>query len=109
MWTRRRFVQAALAAGLGAFIPAVGGCSATPSIWEISEALQALRRQRIAPPPIEGYREYRGVVHAHTWLSHDSTGTVEEILEAASSAYLDFLITTDHYTPRIFTEGLDDR
>jgi len=109
VWTRRRFVQAALAAGLGAFIPAVGGCSATPSIWDISEALQALRRQRIAPPPIEGYRECRGVVHAHTWLSHDSTGTVEEILDAARAAYLDFLITTDHYTPRIFTEGLDGR
>ncbi len=109
MWTRRRFVQAALAAGLGAFIPAVGGCSAKPSVSAISEALQALRRQRIAPPPLEGYREFRGVVHAHTALSHDSTGTVEEILEAASFAKLDFLITTDHYTPRIFTEGLDGR
>ena len=109
MWTRRRFVQAALAAGLGAFIPAVGGCSAKPSVGAISEALQALRSQRIAPPPLEGYREFRGVVHAHTALSHDSTGTVEEILEAASFAKLDFLITTDHYTPRIFTEGLDGR
>ncbi|OLB26741.1 MAG: hypothetical protein AUH95_00830 [Nitrospirae bacterium 13_2_20CM_2_63_8] len=109
MWTRRRFVQAALTAALGAFIPAVGGCSARPSLGAISEALQALRSQRIAPPPLEGYREFRGVVHAHTALSHDSTGTVEEILEAASFAKLDFLITTDHYTPRIFTEGLDGR
>jgi hypothetical protein len=109
VWTRRRFVQAALAAGLGAFIPAIGGCSSTPSVEEIRETLQALRRQRIALLPFEGYREFRGVVHAHTELSHDSTGTVEEILRAASSAKLDFLVTTDHYTPRIFTEGLDGR
>ena len=107
VWTRRRFVQAVLAAGLGAFIPAIGGCSSTPSVGAIREALQALRRQRIAPPPFEGYREFRGVVHAHTALSHDSAGTSEEILKAAGSARLDFLVTTDHYTPRIFTEGLD--
>src|SRR5256886_4313724 len=31
------------------------------------------------------------------------------MLEAAGFAKLDFLITTDHYTPRIFTEGLDGR
>jgi hypothetical protein len=109
VWTRRRFVQAALAAGLGAFIPAIGGCASTPSVGVIRDALQALRRQRIAPPPLEGYRDFRGVVHAHTELSHDSTGTVEEILKAAGSAKLDFLVTTDHYTPRIFTEGLDGR
>ena len=78
-----------------------------PSVGAIREALQVLRRQRIAPPPLEGYRDFRGVVHAHTALSHDSTGIVEEILKAADSAKLDFLITTDHYSPRIFTEGLD--
>jgi predicted metal-dependent phosphoesterase TrpH len=46
------------------------------------------------------------VVHAHTGLSHDSQGSVEEILAAARAAKLDFLVTTDHYTPRIFTEGV---
>src|SRR5207302_6786870 len=96
-----------LAAGLGAFIPVIGGCSSTPSVGAIRDALQALRRQRIAPPPFEGYRGFRGVVHAHTALSHDSTGTVEEILKAAGSAKLDLLVTTDHYTPKIFAEGLD--
>ena len=108
VWSRRRFVRAALAAGLGAFIPAAGGCSSS-SVVSVRQALHALRRQRIAPPPLEGYQEVRGVVHAHTELSHDSKGTVEEILKAAGSAKLDFLITTDHYTPRIFTEGLDGR
>ena len=106
MWTRRRFFQAALAAGLGTVAPAVGGCTPTSSAKETREALAALRTQLVAPPPLEGYREFRGVVHAHTGLSHDSTGTAEQILEAARLAQLDFLVTTDHYTPRIFTEGL---
>jgi len=63
----------------------------------------------VALPPVEGTREFRGVVHAHTGLSHDSTGTVEEILAAARAAKLDFLVTTDHYTSRIFTEGIQGR
>jgi len=106
--TRRRFFQAALAAGLGALAPGVGGCMPTSSsARKTSEALAALRTRRIAPPSLAGYGEFRGVIHAHTGLSHDSTGTDEQILEAARLAKLDFLITTDHYTPRIFTEGLD--
>jgi len=105
--TRRRFFQAALAAGLGALAPGVGGCTPTSSARETSEALAALRNQRIAPSPLAGYGEFRGVVHAHTGLSHDSTGTDGQIIEAARLAKLDFLVTTDHYTPRIFTEGLD--
>lgn len=106
MWTRRRLLQAALASGLGAFVPALGGCSQAPSAGAIREALAALRNQRVKPPSLAGYVEFRGVVHSHTHLSHDSTGTPEEVLEAARLAKLDFLVVTDHYTPRIFTEGL---
>ena len=109
MWTRRRFIQAALASGLGAVVPANGGCSQAPSAGAIREALAALRALRVKPPPLEGFVEFRGVVHAHTNLSHDSTGTVQEILEAARLAKLDFLVITDHYTPRIFTEGIEGR
>ncbi len=111
MWTRRRFIQATLAAGAGAFAPTFGGCSRTPSAGAIREALAVLRAQRVPPPSLalDGYTEYRGVVHVHTHLSHDSTGTHEEIIEAARLAHLDFLVVTDHYTPRIFTEGLEGR
>jgi hypothetical protein len=107
MLTRRRFFQAALAAGLGSLVPAIGGCTPTSSARKIRDALAALRAQRIAPQPLAGLQDFRGVVHAHTALSHDSTGTDGQILEAAHLAKLDFLVTTDHYTPRIFTEGLD--
>jgi len=109
VWTRRRFIQTALAAGAGACMPALGGCSQAPSTGAIREALAALRGRRVKPPPLDGYAEFRGVVHSHTNLSHDSPGTSEEILEAARLARLDFLVVTDHYTPRIFTEGIQGR
>jgi hypothetical protein len=98
-----------LASGLGALVPAAGGCSQTPVAGAIREALAALRAQRVKPPSVERYVEFRGVVHAHTNLSHDSTGAPAEILEAARLAKLDFLVVTDHYTPRIFTEGIEGR
>ncbi len=106
MWTRRRLLQGALALGLGAVWPAAGACTPQASLRAVHQALTILRSQRILLPPPEGYREFRGVLHVHTGLSHDSTGTFEEIMAAARAAKLDFLITTDHYNPRIFTEGV---
>src|SRR5437879_13720883 len=94
VWTRRRFFQAMLAAGLGAFIPAIGGCSSTPSVGAIREALQALRRQRIAPPPVEGHREFRGVVHAPPPLSHARTGTVQAVPQGRRAAQPRCLLST---------------
>ena len=105
MWTRRRLLRGALALGLGAVWPAAGGCTPQASLRAVRQALTILRAQRTTLLPPDGYREFRGALHAHTGLSHDSTGTVEEILAAARVARLDFLITTDHYNPRIFTEG----
>src|SRR2546422_3873590 len=52
VWTRRRFFQAMLAAGLGTFIPAIGGWSSAPSLLGVREALPTVRRPRVAPPPL---------------------------------------------------------
>ena len=106
MWTRRRLLQTGLALGLGSLWPA-WAYSPRTSLQSIRDALAALRSQRHPPPPLEGLVEYRGVLHAHTGLSHDSHGTIEEIVAAAQTARLDFLMTTDHYSPRIFTEGFE--
>ena len=78
----------------------------TSSLQAVREALAELRRQRMVLSPLEGLQELRGVIHAHTGLSHDSHGTTAEILEASRAARLHFLITTDHYTPKIYSEGL---
>ena len=106
MLTRRRFIQAGLTVALGSILTGYGGYRLSASLQGTREALAALRASRTPLALLEGYREFRGVIHAHTRLSHDSHGTPAEILSAASDAKLNFLVTTDHYTPDIFTEGM---
>jgi len=48
------------------------------------------------PEKIIELKEYKGILHAHTYWSHDSRGTIEEILPAAKQAKLDFLFFSDH-------------
>lgn len=45
----------------------------------------------------DGLNDFRGVMHVHTHLSHDSMGTAQEVITAAQRAGLDFVFTTDHY------------
>jgi hypothetical protein len=40
--------------------------------------------------------EYRGVVHVHSFLGGHSAGTFQEILDAANSNELDFVLMTEH-------------
>ncbi|MCF6223234.1 MAG: hypothetical protein L3J34_05850 [Flavobacteriaceae bacterium] len=40
--------------------------------------------------------DYKGVLHAHSYWSHDSRGVIEEILPAAKKANLDFIFLSDH-------------
>lgn len=40
--------------------------------------------------------DYKGILHAHTYWSHDSRGVIEEILPAAKKSELDFLFFSDH-------------
>jgi hypothetical protein len=40
--------------------------------------------------------DYRGLIHVHSEFSHDSTGTLPQLLEAANGAGADFVCITDH-------------
>ena len=40
--------------------------------------------------------EYIGVIHCHSGASHDSTGTIDDIVLAAEEAGIDFVIMTEH-------------
>lgn len=81
-------------------------CSSTESLKELRSSIQALSAQRLVLPPVEGYQDIRGAIHVHSYLSHDSKGRPEEILQAATDARLQFLIMTDHSDPRVFDEGM---
>ena len=106
MLSRRRFIQAGLALGVSALWAGVA-YSPRGSLQTIHDELVALRNQRRSLASLQGLTEYRGVIHAHTEISHDSHGTVDEMLAAAEIARLNFIITTDHYSPRIYTEGIE--
>ncbi|MGB9599129.1 MAG: PHP domain-containing protein [Myxococcota bacterium] len=53
----------------------------------------------IKQPPnrrADGTYHYKGAIHLHTNYSNDATGTIPEILLAASKSELNFVIVTDH-------------
>jgi len=42
------------------------------------------------------FRDYKGIIHAHTSLGGHSTGKFEELIKAAKTNQLDFVIMTEH-------------
>jgi hypothetical protein len=81
------------------------GCTLPSTFRAIRQELAALPTEP-APPAIAGVRRFKGVVHVHTHLSHDSRGDEDEIVRAANAAGLDFVMLTDHNTPDIFESGM---
>jgi len=59
-------------------------------------AWEAIRAQRVEVTLHSGWREFRGVMHAHSELSHDSLITFPEIVQALHEADVDFIFMTDH-------------
>jgi len=57
-------------------------------------------------PVLGEYKDYRGVIHCHSSLSHDSPGRIEDIIAAAQATSLDFVVMTDHLTPEAIAHGL---
>ena len=56
----------------------------------------ALNKLRKEPAKFIPQKEFKGVLHAHTYRSHDSRGVLSEILPAAKKAKLDFIFFSDH-------------
>src|SRR5687767_15690308 len=44
------------------------------------------------------FKEYKGIIHAHTSLGGHSTGSFEELIAAANANDLDFVLMTEHYS-----------
>ncbi len=80
------------------------GCTLPSTFRAIRHELAALPAAP-APPAVPGLTPYKGVVHVHSHLSHDSRGDDDEIMRAARSAHLDFVMMTDHNSPAIFESG----
>jgi hypothetical protein len=81
------------------------GCTFPSTFRAVRQELAALPAAP-APPAIPGLIRYKGVIHVHSHLSHDSRGGEDEIVRAARAANLDFLMLTDHNDPAIFSSGM---
>jgi hypothetical protein len=62
----------------------------------LSAAIQQLNSERQNPEQSNGFNEYKGVVHVHSFLGGHSTGTFGDIISAAQSNQLQFVIMTEH-------------
>ena len=52
------------------------------------------------------YKEYKGIIHAHTSLGGHSTGSFDELIAAANSNDLDFVLMTEHWADEYDTSAL---
>ena len=75
-------------------------------LGRLDAAIQQLSSQRIANNTETGFAEYKGVMHVHSSLGGHSTGTFEEIIAAAHSNNLDFVVMTEHPSKNFDTAAM---
>ncbi len=62
----------------------------------LRNTIQELASQRVQPSVASDYIEYKGVIHVHSFLGGHSSGGFAELISAARSNQLDFVIMTEH-------------
>jgi len=65
-------------------------------LGRLHSAIQALNSQRTAATNDSAFAEYKGVVHVHSFLGGHSNGNFEDIIAAAKSNQLNFVVLTEH-------------
>lgn len=62
----------------------------------VHQAIEALKPQRREVSLQSGYDDVRALLHVHSSFSHDSRGTIEEILAAAKEAGVRVIMFSEH-------------
>ncbi|MDX6289417.1 MAG: hypothetical protein QOH42_1216, partial [Blastocatellia bacterium] len=62
----------------------------------LRDTIQQLTAQRVPPASESEFVDYQGVIHVHSSLGGHSTGNFAELIAAAKSNQLDFVILTEH-------------
>jgi hypothetical protein len=62
----------------------------------LGNAIQQIAARRLPPARDDKYLDYKGVIHVHSSLGGHSSGTFTELVAAAKSNGLDFVIMTEH-------------
>jgi len=81
-----------------------------PGVWhrwvtypKYEREITGFQKLRKEPVPHIRLNTYRGVMHVHSYLSHDSKGTLDNIIPAAKTDGIDFIFLTDHPHGRLDT------
>jgi hypothetical protein len=81
-----------------------------PSLWRNIFTYPKMEKQRAElwtkyrqPEQYIEKKSHMGVLHSHTYWSHDSRGTLTEIMEAAKKADLEFIFLSDHARNKLDT------
>lgn len=86
---------------------ALAACSLHASWQKQKDWMAGIQSTRRPVPPVGNYRDFPGVIHVHSSLSHDSRGSMDEIASAARETGTAFVIMTDHNNPRIPVQGFE--
>jgi hypothetical protein len=75
----------------------------SPAVWrnlvtypQLEKQVNEFQKLRKEPPTLTKLNIYRGVLHVHSYWSHDSEGTLFDIVPAAKNVGVDFVFLTDH-------------
>ncbi len=92
-----------LIAGISGFIILVLFVMFAPPLWRhfityprFEKEVNELSARRKNTDKVTSLNMYRGIIHAHSYWSHDSEGTLNDLIPAAKYAGIDFIFLTDH-------------
>ncbi|HKO99403.1 MAG TPA: hypothetical protein VJU86_20555 [Pyrinomonadaceae bacterium] len=75
-------------------------------VGRLNAAIQSVNSQRALEPAPSEFSEYQGVLHVHSALGGHSKGSFEEIIAAAKSNQLNFVVMTEHTTGNFNTAAM---
>lgn len=65
----------------------------------LHDAVESLRQDRVQVSLPSGFKDFRGAMHVHSALSHDSRSPVTEIVAAAKTVGVRVILFTEHPAP----------
>ena len=74
-------------------------------VGQLAGMIASLETQRVQNAD-SGYRDVKGIIHAHSSLGGHSHGTFDELIDAANTNGLDFVLMTEHYSDKYDTSAL---
>ncbi len=75
-------------------------------LGRLNKTIQELNAQRVPPAADSTYKEYKGVVHVHSFLGGHSSGTLQDIIDGAKANGLQFVVMTEHPAKEFDTSAM---